>query len=47
MAPLVTRLIRRWMRAESGAQLLEFALVFPVLLFVLAGILDMGFLFKD
>lgn len=36
----------RW-RSERGAELLEFALVFPILLLVLAGILDMGFLFKD
>lgn len=38
---------RARLASERGAQLIEFALVFPVLLFVLAGILDMGFLFKN
>jgi Flp pilus assembly protein TadG len=44
----IARLLRRSGGAsERGAQLIELALVLPVLLFVLAGILDMGFLFKD
>jgi Flp pilus assembly protein TadG len=42
MAPL-----GRWLRSERGAELLEFAFVVPVLMLVLAGILDMGFLFKN
>jgi Flp pilus assembly protein TadG len=48
MASLAVRPLRRSrLASESGAQLIELALVLPVLLFVLAGILDMGFLFKD
>jgi len=39
--------VRRRLRANRGAELVEFALVLPILLLVLAGILDMGFLFKD
>jgi Flp pilus assembly protein TadG len=35
------------LKSERGAELLEFALVLPVLLLILGGILDMGFLFKD
>src|SRR2546422_5315234 len=42
MAPLGRRL-----RSERGAELVEFALVMPILMLVLAGILDMGFLFKN
>ena len=34
-------------RCDQGAELVEFALVFPLIMLVLAGILDMGFLFKD
>ena len=45
MAP-VTPMGRR-IGGERGAELVEFALVLPVLLVLLAGILDMGFLFKD
>jgi hypothetical protein len=39
--------LRRFVRADAGAELLEFALAVPILLVVLAGIVDMGFLFKD
>jgi Flp pilus assembly protein TadG len=38
---------RRPLGSDRGAELIEFALVLPVLLLLLAGILDMGFLFKD
>jgi Flp pilus assembly protein TadG len=36
---------RRW-ACERGAELVEFALVFPTLLLVLGGILDLGLLFQ-
>jgi len=35
------------LRSAKGAELIEFALVLPVLLVVLGGILDMGFLFNN
>ena len=44
MAPLTT--IRRW-RSETGAELVEFALVFPMLLLVVLGIADFGILFQQ
>jgi Flp pilus assembly protein TadG len=36
---------RRW-RDESGAELIEFALAFPLLLLVVFGIIDFGLLFQ-
>jgi hypothetical protein len=41
--PAVVRLLRE----DRGAQLIEFALVFPLLLFVTAGIVDLGLVIKD
>ena len=38
-------LVRRW-RSDSGAELVEFALTFPLLLLVVLGIVDFGFLFQ-
>jgi len=38
---------RHAVRDTRGAELVEFALVLPVLLLVIAGILDMGFLFNN
>ena len=35
------------LRVARGAELIEFALVLPVMLLILAGILDMGFLFNN
>jgi Flp pilus assembly protein TadG len=39
-------LIRRAWTSERGAELLEFAFALPILLFVLAGIVDFGILFQ-
>jgi Flp pilus assembly protein TadG len=43
----MTARFRRRLSSQRGAELIEFALILPVLLVVMAGILDMGFLFKD
>jgi hypothetical protein len=37
---------KRAVRSERGAELIEFALVFPLLLFVVLGIVDFGFMFQ-
>lgn len=44
MASIAVRRERRM--GESGAELIEFALVFPLLLLVVLGIIDFGFLFQ-
>ena len=43
---LTSRLARR-LRSARGAELIEFALVLPVLLCILGGILDMGLAFNN
>jgi Flp pilus assembly protein TadG len=50
MAPLTALIgrtpgLRLW-KSERGAELIEFALVFPTLLLVMLGIIDFGFLFQ-
>ena len=35
-----------WWASESGAELIEFALTFPLLVIVMLGIIDMGLLFQ-
>jgi Flp pilus assembly protein TadG len=37
---------RPTLKSERGAELIEFALIFPLLLLVLLGIVDFGFLFQ-
>jgi Flp pilus assembly protein TadG len=46
MAPLRGSPRRRFLKSERGAELIEFALVFPTLLLVMLGICDFGFLFQ-
>ena len=38
---------RIWRRSELGAELIEFILVFPILMLLLAGILDFGMLLRN
>ena len=38
--------LKRAAKAERGAELIEFALVFPLLLLIVLGIVDFGFMFQ-
>jgi Flp pilus assembly protein TadG len=46
MAALI-RSLRRFVRAQSGAEVIEFALTLPLLLLVVLGIIEFGFLFQE
>jgi len=41
------RQLRGGWRSESGAELIEFALTFPILLLVVLGILEFGLMFRE
>ena len=43
---MMRRLLTRSRRDEKGAELIEFALVVPILLLLVAGIVDFGFMFQ-
>jgi hypothetical protein len=42
----MTRIVRR-LREQRGAELIEMAMVTPILLLILAGIFDFGFMFRS
>lgn len=42
----LTRLRQGW-KSESGAELVEFALTFPIMLLVVLGILEFGLMFRE
>jgi len=46
MAAVINRL-RRCVRREEGAELIEFMIVFPILMFIFAAILDFGIMFRS
>jgi len=43
----MTSRIRRLGRSEEGSELIEMAIITPVLLMILAGIVDFGFMFRS
>jgi Flp pilus assembly protein TadG len=47
MASLTRARVKARLGSERGTELVEFALALPILLLVIAGIIDLGLLFKD
>ena len=47
MATLIGKLLRRLVRSDSGTELIEFALTLPLLLLVVLGIIESGFIFQE
>ena len=43
----LTRFLRRFARAESGAEVIEFGLTLPLMLLVVLWIIEFGFLFRE
>jgi Flp pilus assembly protein TadG len=43
----LTRVLRRFARAESGAEVIEFGLTLPLMLLVVLGIIEYGFVFQQ
>jgi len=41
------RFVRRFLRAESGAEMIEFGLTLPLLLLLVLGMIEFGFLFRE
>jgi Flp pilus assembly pilin Flp len=41
------RLLKRFVRAQSGAEVIEFALTLPLMLLVVLGIIEFGFVFQQ
>ena len=46
MATLNHRAARRRCQSDSGSELIELAIVLPILLIIVAGVIDFGFLFQ-
>jgi Flp pilus assembly protein TadG len=47
MTMIRKRGLRRFVRSESGAELIEFALTLPLLLLIVLGIMEFGLLFRE